>query len=77
MKEVAAANNVPLIDLTSKSKALVESLGIDGCKKLYLAKEKDGVDDNTHFSECGANEMAKLVVDGIKELNLPLTSNLR
>lgn len=77
MKEVAAANDVPLIDLTSKSKDLVESLGVDGCKKLYLTMEEDGVEDHTHFSEYGANQMAKLVVQGIKELHLPLASNLR
>ncbi|MDS0526300.1 rhamnogalacturonan acetylesterase [Clostridium sp. SHJSY1] len=77
MKEVAIKNNVPLIDLTSKSKELVESLGIDGCKKLYLTMEDDGIEDHTHFSEYGANEMAKLVVQEIKELKIPITSKLR
>ena len=77
MKEVATANNVKLIDLTSKSKSLVESLGIEGSKKLYLTTAKDGFDDNTHFSEYGATEMSKLVIQGIKELKLPLVSNLR
>jgi lysophospholipase L1-like esterase len=78
MKEVAAKNNVPLIDLTSKSKALVESLGVEGCKKLYLTKKKDGVEDRTHFSdEYGANEMTKFIVEGIKGLNIPLASNIR
>ncbi|HEX3046009.1 MAG TPA: discoidin domain-containing protein, partial [Bacillota bacterium] len=66
MKAVATANNVPLIDLTTKSKNLVESLGQSGSTQLYLTAAKDGVDDNTHFCEYGANEMAKLVLQGIR-----------
>jgi Lysophospholipase L1 and related esterases len=74
MREVATANSVGLIDLTAKSKALVESLGVEGSKKIYMTVEAG---DNTHFNEYGANEMAKLVVQGIKELNIPIASNLR
>jgi hypothetical protein len=37
----------------------------------------DGVQDNTHFQETGAKEMAKLVVEGIDELGLlPLQNHL-
>lgn len=74
MREVATNNNVQLIDLTAKSKALVESLGFEASKQLYLTVEKG---DNTHFSRYGANEMAKLVIEGMKELDLPQVANLR
>ncbi|MCD2476562.1 rhamnogalacturonan acetylesterase, partial [Staphylococcus aureus] len=34
------------------------------------------IEDNTHFSEKGAMEVAKLVAEGIEELGLPLKDHL-
>ncbi|EKX69248.1 rhamnogalacturonan acetylesterase [Streptomyces ipomoeae] len=59
-RSVAAAHDVPLIDLTAKTKALVESLGTEGSKALYLYNEKR---DNTHTSVHGATVYAGLVRD--------------
>jgi hypothetical protein len=59
-RAVAAARGVPLIDLTAKTKALVESLGTEGSKALYLYNEKR---DNTHTSVRGATVYAGLVRD--------------
>ncbi|WP_326720019.1 rhamnogalacturonan acetylesterase [Streptomyces sp. NBC_00243] len=59
-RSVAAAENVPLIDLTAQTKALVESLGVEGSKALYLYNEKR---DNTHTSAHGATVYAGLVRD--------------
>jgi lysophospholipase L1-like esterase len=77
MREVAGAKGVKLIDLTAKSKVLVEGLGPVNSGKIYLTKATDGVDDKTHFSAYGANELAKLVVQGMRELNLSSVSYLR
>ncbi|MEV7980909.1 rhamnogalacturonan acetylesterase [Streptomyces sp. NPDC086519] len=60
IRSVAAAEDVPLIDLTAKTKALVESLGVAGSKALYLYDEKK---DNTHTSAHGATVYAGLVRD--------------
>ncbi|MFI8237828.1 rhamnogalacturonan acetylesterase [Streptomyces sp. NPDC085866] len=60
IRSVAAAEDVPLIDLTAKTKALVESLGVEGSKALYLYNEKR---DNTHTSVHGATVYAGLVRD--------------
>ncbi|WP_369249989.1 rhamnogalacturonan acetylesterase [Streptomyces sp. R41] len=60
IRSVAAAENVPLIDLTVKTKALVESLGVEGSKAIYLYNEKR---DNTHTSVHGATVYAGLVRD--------------
>ncbi|WLW51321.1 rhamnogalacturonan acetylesterase [Streptomyces sp. YU58] len=60
VREVAAAEDVPLIDLTAKTKAVVESLGVEGSKALYLYNEKR---DNTHTSVHGATVYAGLVRD--------------
>ncbi|MEV0198814.1 discoidin domain-containing protein [Nonomuraea sp. NPDC050691] len=77
MRQVAAAQNAPLIDLTARSKALVEGLGPNGSARIYLTAATDGVTDNTHFSSYGANEVAKLVLQGMRELNLSPVSYLR
>jgi hypothetical protein len=60
VRSVAAARDVPLIDLTAKTKSLVESLGTEGSKALYLYNEKR---DNTHTSVHGATVYAGLVRD--------------
>lgn len=60
IRSVAAAEDVPLIDLTAKTKALVESLGVEGSKAIYLYNEKK---DNTHTSAHGATVYADLVRD--------------
>ncbi|MHC3469750.1 rhamnogalacturonan acetylesterase [Streptomyces sp. 7R007] len=60
IRSVAAAEGVPLIDLTAKTKALVESLGVEGSKAIYLYNEKK---DNTHTSVHGATVYAGLVRD--------------
>ena len=60
IRSVAAAEHVPLIDLTAKTKALVESLGVEGSKAIYLYNEKK---DNTHTSVHGATVYAGLVRD--------------
>ncbi|MEU1850656.1 rhamnogalacturonan acetylesterase [Streptomyces sp. NPDC019990] len=59
-RAVAAARDVPLIDLTAKTKALVESLGVEASKALYLSSEAR---DNTHTSVHGATLYAALVRD--------------
>ncbi|MFD8231818.1 rhamnogalacturonan acetylesterase [Streptomyces sp. NPDC059696] len=60
IRAVAAARRVPLIDLTAKTKALVESLGVAGSTALYLTDEAR---DNTHTSVRGATAYAGLVRD--------------
>jgi lysophospholipase L1-like esterase len=60
IRSVAADRRVPLIDLTAKTKAVVESLGTEASKALYLTNEKR---DNTHTSVHGATVYAALVRD--------------
>jgi lysophospholipase L1-like esterase len=77
MRSLGSSLGVPVIDLTAKSEALVESMGPTNSAQLYLRQSVDGVTDNTHFSEYGAGRMADLVVQGIRERNLSLVSYLR
>lgn len=83
VRDVAAAQNVPLIDLDKRSQALLQSMGVENSKLLYLHLAADehpnypaGKEDNTHFSELGARKMAQLVLADIKALKLALAERI-
>lgn len=71
---VALEYNVPFIDLQYFTEHLEESYGVEGSKKLHLHFEagenpyyKDAKADDTHLSELGANEVAKLAISELKK----------
>lgn len=63
MRRLAQQQGVDLIDLTAMSKRLVEQLGPEGSKALFLTNEAS---DNTHTSERGATEFSRLVLGELK-----------
>ncbi|MFJ8929033.1 rhamnogalacturonan acetylesterase [Streptomyces sp. NPDC102364] len=67
VRELAATERVPLIDLTALTKARVEELGPEASKALYLYDEKR---DNTHTSVRGATEFAQFVRNELREQGL-------
>ena len=76
-RAVAEKSKVPLIDMQRESEAVIVKYGVEGSKRLFLqlkpgehANYPNGIEDNTHFSPLGAEEMAKLVVEGIKETRI-------
>lgn len=79
---VADSLHVPLIDMLEKSKSYVTTLGDGASKQLYNYVDSGNVNypsgkqDDTHFSPVGANKMAELAVEGIKELKLDLAKRL-
>jgi lysophospholipase L1-like esterase len=83
MAELAERFEVPLIDLWSKTKILYESLGPEDSKSLFVwfkagehLNYPQGIQDDTHFCEAGAYEVGELVIEGIKELDLPLAVHI-
>ncbi|WP_205327225.1 RICIN domain-containing protein [Glycomyces sp. YM15] len=58
MRNVAQQQGVKLIDMTALTKQMVEQLGPERSKALYLTNE---VGDNTHTSDYGADQFAQLV----------------
>jgi lysophospholipase L1-like esterase len=84
VREIAREEKVPLIDLHQKSRKLFEQLGPEKTKKIFLwikpgmyATMPDGKMDNTHFTKYGAVKVAELVVEGLRELDLPLVRQLK
>lgn len=84
VREVAKKLNVPLIDMHRLSERLIVGLGPEGSKKAFLwippgayKSLPNGREDNTHFSEWGAIQMAALAVEGMRELHLDLVQHLK
>jgi lysophospholipase L1-like esterase len=83
VRDVAKENNVSLIDLSEKSKALFQQLGPETSKYLlnYLSPGEhpnypEGKQDDTHFNELGARKMAELILAEIKNLKLELAERI-
>lgn len=84
MREVAAEQKVPLIDLNAMSKTLFEAMGSDGTLKAFVHYPANSfpdqpreLADNTHFNSYGALELAKCIVQSVRDQHLPLAKYLR
>ncbi len=84
MRKLAKDENILLIDLNAMSKTLYEAWGPTTSLKAFVhypANSFPGQDkaiaDNTHFSTYGAYELARCVVQSIKEQQLPFAKYLR
>jgi lysophospholipase L1-like esterase len=75
VKEVAAKENILLIDLDTKSRELYQQFGKNDSKLLFMQLKPgehpnypDGRDDNTHFNELGARLIAQLILKELKAI---------
>jgi lysophospholipase L1-like esterase len=82
-RQAATEAKVPFIDMHGKSEALLRSFGAERSKKLFLILAEGehpnypkGSDDNTHFSAYGAEQIARLAVEGFKETMIGLAKLL-
>jgi lysophospholipase L1-like esterase len=73
VRRVATQQNVPLLDLQKVTADLVQKLGPELSKKLYLwveptefASVPDGKQDNTHFNAYGASRVCDLAIEQMK-----------
>ena len=84
VREVAREEKVPLIDLNAMSKTLFEALGPEGTLKAFVhypantfPDQPKALADNTHFNSYGALELAKCIVQSIREQHLSPAKYLR
>lgn len=84
MKQVAEREHVPVIDLNLMTKILFETMGVEDSKRLLVhypantfPDQPKPLADNTHFNPFGAYEIAKCVVMGMKQLQLPFVKHIR
>ena len=84
IRKVAWSEGVPLIDLQAMSKPLYEALGPEKSKSMFVyfpagtypGQDKDFKDD-THFQAFGSDQIARCVLQGIRDLKLPLADSIR
>ena len=83
MRQVAKDENVALIDLNKMSKTLWETLGVENSKKAFVHYEANtfpnqekALRDDTHFSNYGAYQLTKCIIEGIKSNHLGIEKYL-
>lgn len=74
MREVASETGTPLLDIYTASQQLYQSLGTDESKRLFMHLPEgehpnypSGIIDDTHFSDEGARQIARLVALAIQQ----------
>ncbi len=70
VRQTAAEEKVALIDLNAMSKPFYEALGPMEAHKAFAGK------DTTHHSDYGSYELAKCIVEGIRQAKLPIAKFL-
>ncbi len=84
MREVAKREGVSVIELHDMTRTFYETLREPASTKAFVhypantfPGQTTALADNTHFNPYGAYEIAKMVIEGMKSLNLPVICNLR
>jgi pectinesterase len=83
VRAVAAAEQVPLLDLEALTRKLLVDLGPEGSKQLFMIyapgahpRLPEGKTDNTHLNVGGAPRIAALAVAEFRRLDLPFAASL-
>jgi hypothetical protein len=74
IRDIAAGQDLPLLDLTADSEALMERLGPDASWELYA--DLPAGRSQTHFDAGGATTVAGLVAQEIADAHLPAAAFL-
>jgi len=84
LREVAKDQHLALIDLNASSKTLFEALGDAGTLHAFVhypantfPGQPDELKDDTHFNAYGAYELARIVIQSIRDQHVPLETYLR
>ena len=83
VRQLADSLQIPLIDMHRKTENLIVNFGEDSSKGIFNhvavghVNYPDGKKDDTHLSPVGAKIVANLVIEGIKELYIPLGKHLK
>ena len=81
---IAKEEGVPLLDLNERTMKLIDSVGIEASKAIFLhippgkfKKLPDGLTDNTHLNEFGGKTVAALAADELRKSKSPLKRYLK
>ncbi|HEX4794125.1 MAG TPA: rhamnogalacturonan acetylesterase [Humisphaera sp.] len=71
VKLVAKEKNVPLVDLQATGAAFYEAMGPDASHRAFANAR-----ENTHHSDYGSYEIAKAIVQRLKQMKLPISQQI-
>jgi lysophospholipase L1-like esterase len=84
VRQLAKEENITLIDLNNMSATLYEAWGVEGSKRAFVhysagtfPNQKEPLADNTHFNPYGGTEIARCILKGIIDNNLPVKKYIR
>ncbi len=84
MRWVAMREGVKVIEVHDMTRTFYETMGNEGSKRAFVhypantfPGQQSALADNTHFNPYGAYEIAKMVLQGMRDLNLPVASHIK
>lgn len=84
VRQLAKEENITLIDLNNMSATLYEAWGVEGSKRAFVyypagtfPNQKEPLVDNTHFNPYGGTEIARCILKGMIDNNLPVKKYIR
>jgi lysophospholipase L1-like esterase/quercetin dioxygenase-like cupin family protein len=77
VRDLAAHEQVALIDLTTLSMNWLRALGPEASRQFYLYVPEQNLTDDTHFHERGALAIACLVAGDLRRIDAGLAEHLR
>lgn len=84
MRAVAKHENIPVIELHDMTRTFYETLGEEASTRAFVhypantfPNQPKALADNTHFNPYGAYEIAKMVIEGMKQIQMPILQYLR
>ncbi|MFT4089439.1 MAG: rhamnogalacturonan acetylesterase [Asticcacaulis sp.] len=75
-REAAEQSGAYLIDLHAQSAVLYEALGAKEARALFMHTPDYAKMDGTHHSPYGAYELAKIVVQGLRDVKAPIAAEV-
>lgn len=83
VRQIAKERKIYFIDADKKSQEMYQHLGAEHSKMLFLQLKPgehpnypDGRDDNTHFNELGARLIAQMILQEMKDLQIPVVNRI-
>ena len=84
MRKLAEEEGVPVIELNEMTRTLYETLGVEESRRAFVQYpantfpgQTKALEDNTHFNPYGAYQIAKCILQGIKDKKLGLARYIK
>ena len=84
MRKLAEEEGVPVIELNEMTRTLYETLGVEESRRAFVQYpantfpgQTQALEDKTHFNPYGAYQIAKCILQGIKDKKLGLARYIK